>query len=81
MAQNQNNDDREPITHSSRETREGTTEGFTGGGNVGSRPEFAGRPNRTEQRQDMALDPNERGSADVERESLDNDRDGSNRSS
>lgn len=71
-------DDRTGTDYSSRETDEGT-EGFTGGGHVGARPEFSGRPNVTEERQDMALDPGEAGSPDVERESLGDDQDGSDR--
>ncbi|HEV2733494.1 MAG TPA: hypothetical protein VGV85_01610 [Longimicrobiaceae bacterium] len=61
-------DDRTGTDYSSRETDAGT-EGFTGGGDVGARPEFSGRPNLTEERQDMALDPDEAGSLDLDRDS------------
>jgi len=61
-------DDRTGTDYFSRETDAGT-EGFTGGGNVGARPEFSGRPNLTEERQNMALDPGEAGSLDLDRDS------------
>jgi|GEM_PF-4204177 len=59
-------DDPTGTDYSSRETP-GGTEGFTGGGSLKNRPEFTGRPNLTEERQNLALDPDEPGSVDVER--------------
>lgn len=44
--------------YSSRQTDPGTA-GFTGSENFNDREEFSGRPNVTEERLDMALDPDE----------------------
>ncbi|HEX2091341.1 MAG TPA: hypothetical protein VHG28_03025 [Longimicrobiaceae bacterium] len=75
--------DRESVTpddptrtdYSSRQSPDGGTEGFTGGDPVHDREEFGGRPNVTEERTKHAVAPGE----DVERESLGDDQDGSNR--
>jgi hypothetical protein len=53
--------------YSSRQTDPGTA-GLTGGGNFKDREEFSGRPNVTEERLDMALDPDEPASEPVEGE-------------
>ncbi|MDP9348708.1 MAG: hypothetical protein M3P24_06155 [Gemmatimonadota bacterium] len=44
------------------------TEGFTGGENFNGREEFFGRPNVTEERLDMAIDPDEPASEPLERD-------------
>lgn len=52
--------------YSSKETGDGR-EGFTGGENLSNREDFAGRPNATEQRQDLAINPNEPASESIDR--------------
>jgi hypothetical protein len=63
----ENHDNPELTEHSSKETLQGR-EGFTGGENLSNREEFAGRPDVTEQRQDLATGPNEPASEPVEGE-------------